>query len=93
MVDCNPSFAIYTQLAVAACDFLVIPFTADDSSRRAIENIVALIYGIGDPKVNAYARTSFAGHAREQGVSTPKSVSPIIIPVCAVLSATCWLSP
>jgi len=72
MVDCNPSFAIYTQLAVAACDFLVIPFTADDSSRRAIENIAALIYGIGDPKVNAYARTGFAGRAREQGVSTPK---------------------
>src|SRR5215472_5028974 len=31
LIDCNPSFAIYTQLALVASNRLVVPFTADDS--------------------------------------------------------------
>lgn len=71
MVDCNPSFAIYTQLALAACRNIVVPFTADDSSRRAIENVVALTYGIGDEHVAVYSRISFARRAKEEGVDVP----------------------
>jgi cellulose biosynthesis protein BcsQ len=72
LVDCNPSFAIYTQLALAASNYLVVPFTADDSSRRAIENVIALLYGIGDPEVMTYARISFSKRANEDGVDVPK---------------------
>jgi hypothetical protein len=72
VIDCNPSFAIYTQLALAAADFVVVPFTADDSSRRAVENVVALLYGIGDAHTAAYARISFAKRAKEEGVEVPK---------------------
>lgn len=72
IIDCNPSFAIYTQLALVASDFVVIPFTADDSSRRGIENVVALLYGIGDPGSSAYARLSFSKRAREEGVELPR---------------------
>jgi len=72
VIDCNPSFAIYTQLALAAADFVVVPFTADDSSRRAVENVVALLYGIGDAHTAAYARISFAKRAKEEGVEIPK---------------------
>lgn len=71
MIDCNPSFAIYTQLGLAASRNIVVPFTADDSSRRAIENVVALTYGIGDDHVAAYARINFARRAREEGVNVP----------------------
>lgn len=71
-VDCNPSFAIYTQIALVASDDIVVPFTADDSSRRAIENVIALLYGIGDPHVAAYAKISFSNKAREYGVDLPK---------------------
>ena len=72
VIDCNPSFAIYTQLALVAADFLVVPFTADDSSRRAVENVVALLYGIGDAHTAAYARISFSKRAKEDGVGIPR---------------------
>ena len=72
VIDCNPSFAIYTQLALAAADFVVVPFTADDSSRRAVENVVALLYGIGDPHTATYAKISFSKRAKEDGVDVPK---------------------
>jgi cellulose biosynthesis protein BcsQ len=72
VIDCNPSFAIYTQLALAAADFVVVPFTADDSSRRAVENVVALLYGIGDAHTATYAKISFSKRAKEEGVEVPK---------------------
>lgn len=72
ILDCNPSFAIYTQLALAASDYVVVPFTADDSSRRGIENIIALLYGVGDSHTAAYARLSFSKRAKEEGVDIPK---------------------
>ena len=72
--DCNPSFAIYTQLALAAAENLVVPFTPDDSSRRAVENVVALLYGYGmsDPKIETYARINFANRAKDEGLDIPK---------------------
>lgn len=68
-IDCSPSFSMPTQLALAASENLIIPFTADDSSRRGIENLVALLYGIGGA---SYARISFAKHAKEEGLFIPK---------------------
>ena len=74
IIDCNPSFAIYTQLALAAAKNLVMPFTPDDSSRRAVENVVALLYGygMGDPKIETYARINFAKRANDEGLDIPK---------------------
>jgi cellulose biosynthesis protein BcsQ len=70
-IDCNPSFAIYTQLALAASNFIVVPFTSDDSSRRAIQNVVALLFGIGDDHTATYARISFARRAKDEGLIIP----------------------
>jgi len=72
ILDCNPSFAVYTQLALAASDGVVVPFTADDSSRRGIENVIALLYGVGDEHTAAYARISFSKRAKEDGVKVPR---------------------
>ncbi|ETX06783.1 ParA family protein [Candidatus Entotheonella palauensis] len=73
VIDCNPSFAIYTQLALVAADSIVVPFTADDSSRRGIENVITLLYGVSQDKQRAtYARINFAQRAREEGVRAPK---------------------
>ena len=74
ILDCNPSFSIYTQLALTAAENLVVPFTPDDSSRRALENVVALLYGhgISDPKIETYARINFANRAKEGGLDVPK---------------------
>lgn len=45
-IDCNPSFSIYTELALSASDRLIIPFNADGSSKRAVRAVLALIYGV-----------------------------------------------
>ena len=74
IIDCNPSFAIYTQLALAAAENLVVPFTPDDSSRRAVENVVTLLYGYGmdNPRIETYAQVNFSKSAREEGLAIPK---------------------
>ncbi len=72
LLDCNPSFSVYTQLALVASDYLVVPFTADDSSLRGVENLVALLYGIGDSRTTMYARINFAKRAKEENVNVPK---------------------
>ena len=72
VIDCNPSFAIYTQLALTASESLVIPYTADDSSRRGIENVIALLYGVGDSTISGYAKLSLAKKARDENVNIPK---------------------
>ncbi len=45
-IDCNPSFSIYTELALSASDRLIVPFSADGSSKRAVRAVLALLYGI-----------------------------------------------
>ena len=72
--DCNPSFAIYTQLALASAENVVVPFTPDDSSRRAVENVVALLYGngMGNSRIETYAQLNFAKSAKEEGLAIPK---------------------
>jgi cellulose biosynthesis protein BcsQ len=56
-VDANPSFSIYTQIAIAASDRLILPVMADDSSRRAVQNAFSLIYGfkLPSPIYSSYA--------------------------------------
>ncbi|MGA3053562.1 MAG: hypothetical protein ABSD63_05100 [Candidatus Korobacteraceae bacterium] len=45
-IDCNPSFTLYTEMAMSASDRLIIPFSADGSSKRAVRSVLALLYGI-----------------------------------------------
>jgi cellulose biosynthesis protein BcsQ len=71
-IDCNPSFSIYTQIGLSAADFLIVPFTADDSSRRGIENVLALLYGVSSSELQGYAKLSFSRKAHDEGVETPK---------------------
>lgn len=71
-IDCNPSFSIYTQQALLAADSLIIPFTPDESSRRGVENVAALLYGISASDASAYARLSFYGKSAEFGMPLPK---------------------
>ncbi len=45
-IDCNPSFSIYTELALSASDKIIIPFSADGSSKRAVRAVLSLVYGV-----------------------------------------------
>lgn len=71
-IDCNPSFSIYTQVALCAADSLIVPFTADDSSRRGIENVFALLYGVADTELQGYARLSFINRVNEEKLDLPR---------------------
>jgi cellulose biosynthesis protein BcsQ len=45
-IDCNPSFTLYTEMAMSAADRLIIPFSADGSSKRAVRSLLSLLYGV-----------------------------------------------
>ncbi|MEN4714959.1 ParA family protein [Pantoea agglomerans] len=44
-IDCNPSFAIYTQMALLSADKLIVPMMADYSSLEGMKGIMMLLYG------------------------------------------------
>ena len=70
-LDCNPSFSLYTQIALAATDRIVLPVMADDSSRRAIQNAFSLIYGLKLPS-EIYASYAFATKLKQAERPLPK---------------------
>lgn len=69
--DMNPSFSIFTQMALAASDRLVLPVMADDSSRRAIQNAFSLIYGFKLPHP-IYQEFAFSTKLKKAGRALPK---------------------
>ena len=44
-IDCNPSFSIYTQMALVSSDKIVIPMMADYSSLEGIKSLFMLLFG------------------------------------------------
>ncbi len=69
-IDSNPSFSIYTQVALSVADSLVLPVMADDSSRRAVQNAFSLIHGLMLPSP-IYADHNFASRLKDEGRSLP----------------------
>ena len=70
-VDANPSFSIYTQIALASSDLVILPVMADDSSRRAVQNALALVQGINLPSP-VYVEHNFASRLRAAERQVPK---------------------
>ncbi len=70
-IDCNPSFSIYTQIALATVERLVFPVMADDSSRRAVQNALSLLYGLSLPSP-IYATYAFNIKLTNAGRVLPK---------------------
>jgi cellulose biosynthesis protein BcsQ len=70
-IDTNPSFAIYTQIALAASERLIVPVMADDSSRRALRNIFSLVYGLNLPST-IYNQYAFNNKLTAAGKVLPK---------------------
>ncbi len=69
-IDCNPSFASYTELAILASERLMVPCSADGSSARAIDNIGRLIYGVNVP--SQYQKANFFTNAKLWGFKFPE---------------------
>lgn len=70
-IDCNPSFSIYTQIALATAERLVFPVMADDSSRRAVQNALSLLYGLSLPSP-IYATYAFNTKLQNAGRPLPQ---------------------
>lgn len=70
-LDANPSFSIYTQIALATSTKIIFPITADDSSRRAIQNAFTLIYGLKLPS-EMYNGYIFAQRLKRATIPLPK---------------------
>ncbi len=68
LIDCNPSFSAYTELAMMTAELLIIPCSSDGSSARAINNVGALLYGIDAPNT----AVSFKAEAGKYGMSLPR---------------------
>ena len=70
-VDTNPSFSVYTQIAIATSDKLIVPVNADDSSRVATNAMFLLLHGTNPPHP-VYGAWTFAERAKVNGMSIPK---------------------
>ena len=68
-IDCNPSFAAYTELSIVAASHLIIPCSADGSSARAIDNIGQLVYGHGVPA--RYEGAMFSSRLKREQMNPP----------------------
>jgi hypothetical protein len=71
ILDTNPSFGIYTELAVAAADRLIVPVNADDSSRVATNAMFILLHGQTPPHP-VYGSWTFATRAQNYNLSVPQ---------------------
>jgi cellulose biosynthesis protein BcsQ len=70
LVDTNPSFSTYTEIAISAVDKLIVPVNADDASRVATNAMFTLIFG-AQPPHPIYGRYTFASRAAEHNLARP----------------------
>lgn len=75
-IDTNPSFSVYTEIALAAAEKLIIPVNADDFSREAIKAMLDLVYGIAAEETPSdfreYRNRMFYSTAELYSVRRPK---------------------
>ena len=74
-IDTNPSFSIFTEMAIVAAQRLIIPANADDFSREAIKATLSLVYGdTSDEKSGKFydETVTFSYKAKMFSVRLPK---------------------
>ena len=70
-IDTNPSFSIYTELAVSAAERLISPVNADDSSRVATNAMFILLHGQTPPHP-VYGSWTYAAQAQKWDLPIPE---------------------
>lgn len=70
-IDTNPSFSVYTQIAVASSARLIVPVNADDSSRVATNAMFVLLHGQTPPHP-VYGSWTFAQRAITAKLQIPE---------------------
>jgi cellulose biosynthesis protein BcsQ len=70
-IDTNPSFSIYTEIAVCGASRLIVPVNADDSSRVAVNAMFTLLHG-SNPPHPVYGSYTFAEKAKQRALKIPQ---------------------
>jgi cellulose biosynthesis protein BcsQ len=70
-IDTNPSFSVYTQIAILSAEQLLVPINADDSSIYAITGLFNLIWG-AKTKHSIYGKYTFSTKVDGFGMERPK---------------------
>jgi chromosome partitioning protein len=70
-IDCNPSFSICTELALTASDRLIVPFSVDGSSKRAVRAVLSLVFGVSRQGV-ALQQSEFYLNSLKYRMAIPK---------------------
>jgi cellulose biosynthesis protein BcsQ len=74
-IDCNPSFSIYTQMALVSADYLIVPMMADFTSVEGIKSIFVMLYGqYPSPALQKYAQNvvTFAKQVNQFDIKLPQ---------------------
>lgn len=70
-IDTNPSFSVYTQIAILSGEHLLVPINADDSSIFAITGLFNLIWGT-EKTHPVYGNYTFSSKVDNFGIERPK---------------------
>lgn len=74
-IDCNPSFSIYTQMALASSDFIIVPMMADFSSIDGIKGMFSMLYDeYPTPALKTYAENiiTFSKQVKNFDIKLPR---------------------
>lgn len=78
-IDTNPAFSVYTEIALAAGNKLIIPINADDFSIEAVRAMLDLVYDIhpeeeegAEENFAAYRQYMFSNKARKFELRLPQ---------------------
>lgn len=70
-IDTNPSFSVYTQIAILSGEHLLVPINADDSSVFAITGLFNLIWGT-EKMHPVYGNYTFSAKVNTFDIPRPK---------------------
>lgn len=70
-IDTNPSFSVYTQIAILSGEHLLVPINADDSSIFAITGLFNLIWGT-EKTHPVYGNYTFSSKVNTFNIQRPK---------------------
>lgn len=70
-IDTNPSFSVYTQIAILSGEHLLVPINADDSSIFAITGLFNLIWGT-EKMHPVYGNYTFSSKVNTCNIQRPK---------------------
>ncbi|CAC5386901.1 unnamed protein product [Mytilus coruscus] len=74
-IDTNPTFSIYTEMAISAAERLIVPFMADDFSLSAITAMFNLVYGYTtdeNKRFNCLKEYQYYWLAKANNIQRPK---------------------